>query len=320
MKRWLRLALAVPLMGYVVWSLRGQTDIFMAALTWSSLPWLAVSACLLILAILLLAMRQSLLLGHAGFPLPLADSVRISFVGLFANNIIPAGMGYDVTRLIYLRTQSGQTLGLVGGLLILDRLLGLMGLSLLTVCALAFLSLFYADTVPNVAGRLLVYATILPLPLGAVILALRHGNSFDLISRLAGRLPQVGGAITQLLSGMRVFSTRKRVLLATLGLSTFGHLCTVAGVATIAWGLYGQRAALGSVLVSPLVLFAASVPVTPSNLGWTEAVAEAAWTAFGLKGGMVIFLVWRMVSVAVSLIGMASGLKMLGQVQRSGKQ
>lgn len=310
--RWLKLALLLALTGYVMWSLRLQADQLERALNWSLAPWLAAACLCLALNQLTMALRQVLLLKHAGISLPLVDSVRITFAGLFANNLMPAGIGHDLTRLYYLRAYGGQGAASVGGLVILDRFFGLMGLSVLALCAFAGLGTLRPEALPGEASRLLFYAALAPLPLGAVILGLRHDSTFDFLTRLAARLP-LGGAISNLLAGMRQFSSRKRVLLLALVHAALGHLCTVAGVALIAWGMFGQLAALGSMLVSPLVFFASSIPVTPSNLGWTEAVAGALWAMFGLTGGMVIFLMWRAVSVLVSLAGCAAYLNLRGQ-------
>lgn len=309
---WLRLALVIPLAGYVLYSLRGQTETLVCILRMESLPWLAASGMCLASNQLLMAQRQVVLLRHVGTHVPLGQSLRIILAGLFANNLMPGGVGHDVTRLIFLRGYGGQTGATVGGLVLLDRFLGLMGLSVLATCSFCALSLFYPTAVPGEAGRLLLYAILAPLPLGAAILALRHGKTFDVLSALAGRLP-LGGKIQELLSGMRQFASRKRVLFWALVLSALGHLCTVLGVAVIAGGLYGERAGLGSTLVSPLVFFASSIPVTPSNLGWTETVADAAWDVFGLRGGLIIFLVWRVVTVLISLSGGAAYLQLKNQ-------
>jgi len=317
LKRELTLVLLLMLLGYVVMDLRTQADVLSSTLSTRMLPALAVSAACLVLNQLLMASRQVLLQRHAGIALPMADSVRITFAGLFANNLMPAGIGYDLTRLVYFRRYGEQGAASVGGLVVLDRFLGLLGLSTLALCAFTALNQLYPDAVPGEASRLLLYATLAPLPLGAVILGLRHDSTFDFCSRLAGRLP-LGGAAQNLLAGMRQFSARKRVLLLALAQAALGHLCTVAGVACIAYGLFGQQAALGSILVSPLVFFASSIPVTPSNLGWTETVAGAMWAVFGLSGGLVIFLLWRMVSMFVSLVGCAAYLNLRAQsAQRS---
>ncbi len=281
-------------------------------LTLKRVPALAAAAICLMLNQLAMATRQVLLLSRAGIPLPLADSVRITFAGLFANNLMPAGIGHDLTRLVYLKGYGEPGAASIGGLVVLDRFLGLMGLSVLALCAFVGLGLLYPDALHGEASRLLLYAALTPLPLGAVIMGLRHESTFSLCFRLAGRLP-LGGSLRKLLTGMRQFSARKRVLLLALLLATVGHLCTVLGVASITYGLFGQQPAVGSLLVSPLVFFASSVPVTPSNLGWTETVADAMWGVFGLSGGLVIFLMWRLVSMLVSLVGCAAYLNLRGQ-------
>lgn len=309
LKRGLKLALLLVLLGYVALSMRAQADALASVFSVRMLPALAAAGLCLVLNQVLMAYRQVLLLRHAGTEVPLADCLRITFAGLFANNFMPAGTGHDLTRLVYLRGYGSQTAASLGGLVLLDRFLGLMGLSVLAMCGFAALALFYPAAVPGEAGRLLLYATLLPLPLGLVILALRHGATFDLLSALAGRLP-LGGKFQELLAGMRRFSARKRVLLAGLGLSTLGFAVAVLGVSLITYTLHDMHAAIGSTLVSPLVFLASSVPVTPANLGWTEAVAGAAWAAFGLQGGLLIFLLWRAVTCVVSLGGAAAYYKL----------
>lgn len=313
--RALKLAVLAALLAYVGLGLRDQTEALSGALTLRMLPALAAAGLCLFLNQVTMAQRQSLLLRHVGSPLPLGQSLRITLAGLFANNFMPAGVGHDLTRMVCLRGHGEQTTASLGGLVLLDRFLGLMGLSVLAACSLLALWNFYPQAVPGEAGRLLIAAMLVPLPLGLAILALRHGATFELLSTLAGRLP-LGGKIQELLTGMRAFSSRKRVLLMALGLSALGHLYTVLGVALIAWGLSDLHGALGSTLVSPLVFFASSIPVTPSNLGWTEAVADAAWGVFGMRGGMVIFLAWRAVTMLVSISGCAAYLNLRGAKPR----
>lgn len=315
LKRGLKLALLVGLLAYVAIGLRSQASALSGALSLRMIPALAVAGVCLLLNQLTMACRQVLLLRHAKAHLPLAESLRITLAGLFANNFMPAGVGYDLTRLVYLRGYGSQTAASLGGLVLLDRFLGLMGLSVLAMCSFGALSLFYPQAVPGEAGRLLLFAVLAPLPLGLMILALRHEKTFERLSRLFGRLP-FGGKIQELLAGMRQFSSRKRVLLLALAQAFLGHLSAVLGVAFIAGGLYGEHAALGSTLVSPLVFFASAIPVTPSNLGWTETVADAAWSVFGLRGGLLIFLAWRVVTMLVSVAGCAAYLNLRSQKAR----
>lgn len=154
--RWLKLALLLALTGYVLWSLRLQAGQLEQALNWGFAPWLAAACLCLVANQLIMALRQVLLLRHAGISLPIVDSIRITFAGLFANNLMPAGIGHDLTRLYYLRGYGGQGAASVGGLVILDRFLGLMGLSVLALCAFAGLGALRPEALPGEASRLLL--------------------------------------------------------------------------------------------------------------------------------------------------------------------
>ncbi len=300
--RALKLVVLTALLGYVGYGLHNQAEALSGALTLRMLAALAAAVLCLLLNQVAMACRQSLLLSHVGSPLPMGQSLRIILAGLFANNFMPAGVGHDVARMVFLRGHHQQTTASLGGLVLLDRFLGLMGLSVLAACSLLTLWNWYPLAVPGEAGRLLISAMLMPLPLGLTILALRHEATFERLSGLAGRLP-LGGKIQNLLVGMRAFSSRKRVLLMALGLASLGYVFAVAGVALLAWGVSDFQGAIGSTLVSPLVFFASSIPVTPSNLGWTEAVADAAWNIFGMHGGMVVFIYWRIATGITSLLG-----------------
>lgn len=299
----LRLALLMLLIGYMLKSLVEQAHDVSGFLSVRGLWALGLAAACLSVNLMLTAYRQVLLLRGATVPLPMSDSIKITFAGHFANNFIPAGLGQDLIRLLFLSGRSGQTAAHVGGLLVLDRFLGVLGLSLLTLCVL--LSRFWFGTagIPADAGRFLVYSALLPFPFGAALLVLRHGAAYTALLGLVTRIPGAGRTAAELLDGLRRFSSRRRTLVQALLLATLGHSFSVLGVALITGELYGHGPALGSILVTPLVFFASALPVTPANIGWTETVAGATWSLFGLSGGVSIFLCWRVVCAAVSLFG-----------------
>ncbi len=307
----LRLLLLVPLSGYVIWNLHEQASGISDIVTLRHLPWLALAGACLVLSLVLMAMRQQSLLRHAGSHVSFSLNLRVAFAGLFANNFMPGGMGYDLARLLCLGKHSGKGNASILGLVLLDRLLGIMGLSLLALGGFA-LAFSHPDAVNESIGRLLLCALLMPFILGSMILALRHENTFDRLSTMLGRLP-FGEALRALLAGIRSYSRRKRILLWALLLATLGHFSTVVGVALITGSFYDMRSALGSTFATPLVFFASSIPVTPSNLGWTETVAGAAWSLLGLRGGVLIFLCWRLVCAAVSLFGVTAYTSLLAE-------
>lgn len=302
LRKWLPVALLVPLLGYMLWSLRAQSGQLSALITWRSLPAFVAAAASLAVTQLLMACRQMLLLRHVGVQIPFRTIRQITFAGLFVNNVMPAGTGYDLARLVLLCEHGCQGRGLVGGLVLLDRVIALIGLSMLAFVGSTLLFVDSPNAVAYSAVGTLAFILLVPLPLIAIILALRHPKAFDLLMRLAWRL-FFAETIQRLLVSMRQYSTKKRILFATLALAVVGLFFAILAIALIAYGLYDLRSFWNALLLSPLILFASSIPVTPANLGWTETVAETTWALFGLHGGMVIFLALRVVTMFVSLSG-----------------
>lgn len=300
--RWLPTLMLVPLLGYVIWSLRAQTSQLAAILAWQSLPAFVAAAASLVVTQLLMAFRQLLLLRHIGVQIRFRTVRQVTFAGLFANNIMPAGTGYDFARLVLLRAPGLESKGTVAGLVLLDRLIGLLAISLLAVFGLACMASGGGQSLFDISLGSMGIILLAPLPLMASLVVLRHQWTFDLLMRLAGSLV-FADLLQRLLMSMRGFSTKKRILLAALLLAITGLFFAALAIAFIAYGIYGADSFLSSLLLSPLILFAASVPVTPANLGWTETVADTTWGFFGLQGGMVVFLTLRLITMVVSLVG-----------------
>jgi len=302
-----RTAILLVLLLYVLWSLSTQWHLFVDALSPSRLPWLAAALVLSLAATLLIGLRQMILLSDTPERVGFKRSVEVTFAGEFANNILPAGTGTDLVRLLYFRGAGGRTADIAGGLIVLDRLLGMIALG--GVAGAAFIPLtMLTPGSASAAGALLrtVLAILAVLLFG--LLALR--------SRALRGVVWGGKTLQGILGSLHEQTKRGRTILAVTLLAVAGHLLGMVSVGCIALGVSSPTEAATGALLSPLVFFAASVPVTPSNLGWTEAMAEATWTAFGLHGGLIVFLLRRLVSVVASLLGVGAYCKLM----RSGRQ
>lgn len=310
-RSWLQAILLLLLAGYVVRSLAMQADQLSAVFSLSSLPWLAAAALLGIGGNLLIALRLMVLLRQCGQEIGLRKAVAVTFAGEFANNFLPAGTGTDAARLFYLRLREGQNLSSIGGLIILDRILGLIGLGLLACASSLLLSVLLPDA-GQAAWAMLTGSVLLLVGLISGLLCLRVGRLFEFFHRLCGRL-WFGKAFQGVLMGLHQQSLHFRHVLYVLALAVLGHVLGLAMVGVIAGAIMGPGEALDSALLAPLVLFASSIPVTPGNLGWTEALADKTWAIFGLQGGLIVFLARRAVNMLVSLGGCTSYFEFFGQ-------
>lgn len=301
------LALAA-LGGYVLLQLTRNTDGLYSLLRPSSLPGLLLSAVCFVFMNLLIAQRQVVLLRREGSAISFANACRVIFAGAFANIFLPAGTGSDLMRLILFRWMGNQSVEEVGGFVLLDRIVGMLGLAVLVPLCLWGMTLLQPAAGLEMPRQISFVALGAMLTLLAAIASLRYASFAGFLHRLSGRL-WFGATLQAILGAMRSHLDSRRRLAYAVLLSMAAHMCAMLGIGAIAWYMDGAMAALKGFILSPMVFLASTIPVTPANLGWTEAVADKLWQAFGLHGGVVLFLTWRTLSMLVSLLGLPTFLK-----------
>jgi len=129
----LRYLLVLLLIYYLV--ARGDLDLRPMARFFrlENLPCLGLLFLILAGSMLCLARRQQLILAACGTAISFGVSFKVVMVGMFYNNFLPGGFGGDLIRLNYLRQGTRRSYSSLAGILLLDRFLGVVGLS---ACAL----------------------------------------------------------------------------------------------------------------------------------------------------------------------------------------
>jgi uncharacterized membrane protein YbhN (UPF0104 family) len=198
-------------------------------------------------------------------PISFVHLFRLILVGAFYNAFVPGGLGGDVVRAVATKPLLGDK-GVSGSLsvVLLDRVLGFIGLVLLVVISFA---LFPLPGVPHV----------MLLSTGGLLIALTAIAGLTLAPRLAPRVP---GPIGRLLAGVPRIASYAR-LLGGMALS----LMTQANSALIGHlvlsSITDQVSLAESAVIMPLVLASQYFPLTVGGTG----VREAAFVAlYGLVG------------------------------------
>ncbi|MGO8762363.1 MAG: lysylphosphatidylglycerol synthase transmembrane domain-containing protein [Desulfobaccales bacterium] len=251
-------------------------------------------------SMLCVARRQQLILFACGSACSFFTSLKVVMMGMFYNNFLPGGFGGDLVRLTYLRQYTGRSYSSLTGILLLDRVLGLVSLSLCALGAGAVLvsrRLIALEVLP----ASLIVALLLPILGVAAAAFLRFPRLEERFKAWMGR--SLGTAWQEfILVSPKVFRQRK-VLALTLLVSLGNTLLCMTGIGLLAAQLFDMRAFWPYALLSPGVMFIGVIPVTPGNLGWLEAVAQTVYIFFGIHGGAVVFLIWRVISCAFSVTG-----------------
>jgi glycosyltransferase 2 family protein len=263
---------------------------------------------LLLLTQVASAARWRLFAGLLGFQSPVGQFIRLYFVGMFFNLLLPTSIGGDVVRAWYLDGGSGRRLPAFLSVFV-DRLSGLLILLALAcvadlLCPLALPPWIGASVWASAASA--VAGLVLVPTLSRCMNVSGRGNRPSSLSVLALALSQ----------SLTLLFGRARLLLYTTVLSLL-----VQGVNVMIFWLLGRAIdalipASYCAIVVPMVTLLTLLPVSLNGMGVREGGMVLFLAPLGISSAtaLSLALLWFSVSVAASLFGAA--LYLLGNFSR----
>jgi len=233
------------------------------------------------------------LVGHAiGHPLRFGSLLRLTYVGVFFNQVLPAPVGGDAMR-VWGAVRVGIPLAPATSAVLLERLWGLGTLVLFAAPLWPFL--LPADS-PRVA-----------LSIGSALLAL---SALLILLRLLRRAPQalarrLPGWISGFLDDARETAWPPDRVVLILLWSFAGHLAAIASVATLAAAMNLPIGALELLVALPVVLLSAVVPFSFAGWGVREGAMVWALGLFGVPApdALALSISFGLVMIGLSLPG-----------------
>ncbi len=264
----------------------------------SARDWLAALA-LTLGALVVAAWRWRLLLRGYGAQRPpgILALTRHTLVGWYYS-LLPSGLAGEVAR-GYRVQGSLASPGRSYLVVVVDRLLGLLGLLLLAAVALAAAPAAGRSTVSaalelGLLGALGLGLLLLGLPWILGPTATRRGWR----ARVA-RLPLLGRVLGWLPP------TSAGAVLAALGLSIANQLLTVLAIALLARPLSPLATLLACGRAVPLILLLIYVPLTPAGIGQRELLFATFFGLVGVPAPAAVAMAWLnfSISIAIALLG-----------------
>ena len=203
----------------------------------------------------------------------LRATMLLGFIGHVFNLVIPGAVGGDLIKAAYLMQMNIRKMQAVASMVI-DRIIGLLGLFLLAASAgMVSWGMATSDV------RKLVIAAWVALGVGVLVLAAIFAQ---VLPRLCPSLAGSGhGRLSAIVAELNVMSTNYRhrldAVLAGLGLSVISQGLNVLVFFLVGKMLFGSRvtATLAQhFLMVPLTLFTMAVPLPFGALGLTEGVGD----------------------------------------------
>jgi len=281
LRRWwpffLKLAVSTLLIGFLV--VTHDLSEALSRLRAVDRFWFLANLLLLGGGILLAALRWRMVLDGIGVALSFAGVLRIVFVGLFFNQVLPSSIGGDAVRAWQIHRLVASA-GVALQSVLLDRLAGLGGLVLLVVAGLPMLFRMTADGAAQFAMMGLAFAAILGL---ALILT-------------ADRLP-LAFLGERLHRGLMGIAREGRALLlafrrapSVLGLSCGIHVFSALSVFCLAQGLGIALGLFESLVLVPPVILLMVLPISLAGWGVREGAMIAALGFVGVASADALLL------------------------------
>ena len=283
-------------------------------LNWGYAPFLFAVVGTRFIELLFSVIRQQALIGSDP-RVSFRKLLTISYAGAFANLFLPAGLGLDACRLYYLRSE-GMIYKDTGKLIIADKIMALLALLLLTMLLLGVGWGFglMAFNVPLIL-LFLGCSTGVAVWLGVFLL--------DRFSRWSSRLEHISEKLTvrelirKLILAVNPQCCTNRRIFKALLFAVLGRLSLISGLVILAWPIFGPKGAMITMVCTPIVMLINIAPITPANIGWTEAAAAIIWRLTNSTGGVTIFLMWRITHVLFALPAAGIYFKLSGSGEYS---
>jgi len=306
----LLVGVAFGLLGYTVWQNRAQIrGVFQRPLDFRLFA--AAFACYMG-GITVSFARWYALVRVIDRRFTLGQAFLLGFIGNVFNLVIPGAVGGDFIKAAYLvRMDVNRTQAVAS--MVIDRIVGLLGLFILAGLAGAFA---WPMAPPQV--RLLIAIVWGAVAAGFLVLTLIFTQA---LTRAFPRLAQGHSPRAGVLSELKVMSSTYRsrldVVAAALASSVLVHLLMTTAFYIVSRALFptGVPGFGPHLLMVPLTLFTTAVPIPFGALGVTEQVGKQLFKMVNHPGGDLAMLGFRVLMYAGGLVSACVYVANLNQVR-----
>ncbi len=292
-------AIALALLALAVYKNRGKIqDVFARTPDYR----LFTFAFFVYMAALLSTFYRWYLLARAvDFPFKIRDAFRLGFIGNVFNLVIPGAVGGDLIKVVFLcREQPGARTEAVASV-ILDRLIGLLGLFLLG----GIVGLTAWPKAGFEVRVMIGLAWLAVLGVSTLLAIAFTPGLYRPLIRLAGKREKLKSILERLVNVASVYRSKLKVVAATIAMAMGNHSLNVIVFYLVGMSLFGTIPSLAShFVIVPLALFSTAVPLPFGALGLSEQVSDKLFDFVGHPSGAVAMMGFRVIMYAAGLVSL----------------
>lgn len=301
---WLRWVLAIGVLAFLF---RQHWD-GVKRLEWSEIHFglllLGLVCCLA--AQVLTYVRWYLLVWAQDIPFTLRDALRLGFIGYLFNYVAPGAVGGDLIKASMIaKEQTGRRLIAVATVF-LDRVIGMMGLMILGAIAMFWPTEVVGHKEFQYVIGIFQLGSLVSL-MGFVVVLLPGIARMKWLNRVTS-LPKIGRLLGEAINSVRLYQTRWRVLVLSLGMSLISHAGLILSIYLCALSLHGPDEIPSWTthlqIVPPAELVGVLVPLPGGTGALEEAVAHFYVIAqASFDHGFLAAIAYRFVTILIALLG-----------------
>jgi uncharacterized protein (TIRG00374 family) len=231
------------------------------------------------------------LLRVNGMPVSLGQALRLTWIGIFFNVIVPGQTGGDLIKALYLMKHCpGQRVPALVSVIV-DRVLGLASLAILGAVAV----LFALDRYGQFA--LVIWSVMLGVALLGTIAFSRRLRQLVRLKFLLEKLPHRAASLLKLVDqAVFFYRDHSKVIVWSLLAGMVNHVASVSSVWLIGDALKVGLPAYDYFVLVPVISIVSAVPLGPNGWGLGEWMYQSLFAKYG----------------AVHLAGVANAAQVMG--------
>jgi uncharacterized membrane protein YbhN (UPF0104 family) len=303
-------ALGFGLLGWVIY--RNWEDIKKVFRNPVDFRLLGLGLVIYLTALLITFFRWHRLVLAQGLDFSLRDAIRLGFIGNVFNLVIPGAVGGDVIKAAFLGRMQPEKKPQAWASMVLDRILGLLGLFMLAAIAGG---VGWRTASPEVRFLIAMIWGALGVGLTALAVVFSPGLYRPLNKLVAGR-GKLEAVVQKLEAIGMAYRERIGLVVAMLGVATCVHGLYVLAFYCASCAIFTELPTLAQhYLMVPLVLFTTAVPIPFGGIGFVEQVSGQLFTMVHHKDGAIAMMAFRILMYGSGIISAGVYLANLRQVR-----
>ncbi|MGH9795269.1 MAG: lysylphosphatidylglycerol synthase transmembrane domain-containing protein [Candidatus Acidiferrales bacterium] len=296
-----RVAIGVGLLWYLGTS---------GAIEWRALIGLArvwpitlAAFLLLLLDMIVTSWRLCVLMAARGLHLSVTAATKLSLIGMFFSACLPGSTGGDLVKIYYATEGNRGRRMEVATVILFDRAVGMFGLMLWPLLVTPFFPRLI-EQAPVLRVLLWGAAGIAAgLLIGFVAAWSESLRRSRLVQWMFRGLP-LGSYVERIFDTVHGYRNHLGAVLGSVAISLLAHTMSVAVTLLLIAAVNPAGAAWQMAVLIPLGHLANTLPFTPGGLGVGEAAFNKLFSMAGLTGGAEGMLGWRLLTIAIGLLGL----------------